>query len=407
MSSMRPLKALISIKEAFDLIWEEVRPIERTVGLPLQEAAGLVLVEQEVADSDVPPFSRAAMDGYAVIASDTFGATMTSAKRLKLVGVRHAGDAGKEVVGAGQCLQIGTGAPMPRGADAVVMVEDTEREGDWTDVYRPVYPGANVMNKGADITNGQKILAPGVVLTPSRLGVLAALGRDKVKVYDRPRVGVIPSGNEIRQPGQTLGPGQIYDVNSFTLAALIKENGGEATMLPVLADEPTDIKSGLLKTVSEFDLIILSGGSSAGERDVMVDAIASCGQVKFHGIAVKPGKPTLGAVIEGKPVLVMPGYPTSCLTNAYFLLLPILRRMARLPQSRRQKRKGVLSRRVTSTVGRYQFLTVRLNGEQIEPAFKESGAITSMALADGYVEIPENVDFLEKGEELEVTLFES
>jgi molybdenum cofactor synthesis domain-containing protein len=404
---MRPLKALISIKEAFDLIWDEVKPIERTVVLALQQAGGMVLADELVADSDVPPFSRAAMDGYAVRASDTFGATATNAKRVKVVGVRHAGDAGSEVVDAGQCLQIGTGAPLPAGADAVVMVEDTEREGDWAKIYRPVYPGANVMNQGADIADGGKILPAGVALTPSRVGVLAALGKDNVKVYDRPRVAVMPSGNEIRPPGQRLAPGQIYDVNSFTLAALIRENGGEATILPVLADEPSEIKSGLLNAVAEFDLIILSGGSSAGERDVMIDAIAACGQIKFHGIAVKPGKPTLGAIIAGKPVLVMPGYPTSCLTNAYFLLTPLLRKLARLPQIHQQKRKGVLSRRVTSTVGRYQFLTVRLNGEQIEPAFKESGAITSMALADGYVEIPENVDFLEKGEELEVTLFES
>lgn len=405
MTTMRPLKSLITIGEAFGILWEDVAAVERTVTVSILEAGGRVLAEDVIADRDVPPFARAAMDGYAVVAEDTFGAGTYNPKVLRLSEVLHAGDVTTRRLHRGQCFQIGTGAPIPDGSDAVVIVEDTEPDGNNIKVYKPVYPGANITVQGADILKGQTILSRGAHLNPSRIGVLASLGRDRVPVFDRPRIAVIPSGDEICPLGRELKPGEIYDINSYTLAALIREHGGEPVIYPAVPDHPQAVKDTLTQAAADCDLIVLSGGSSAGERDFMVDAITEMGQVKFHGIAVKPGKPTLGGVLKDRVVIGMPGYPTSCLTNAYFILIPLTRKMARLPAWQPQRKKGIINRRVTSTVGRHQFLTVRLADGEIDPAFKESGTITSMSQADGYVEIPENVDLVEKGEELEVILF--
>ena len=405
MEKMRPLKALLPVSEATQLLWEETKTVERVVTVPLIEAAGRVLAEDIIADSDVPPFPRAAMDGYAVIAEDTFGASSQEPRILKMLEALHAGEVTTTRIERGQCIQIGTGAPMPEGANAVVIVEETEREGDEVKIYKPVYPGGNVSGRGSDIALGQKILSQGQHLNPSRVGVLAALGRAEVRVYDRPKVAVIPSGNEIQQPGETLRPGAIYDVNSYTLAALIRQNSCEPVIFPTAEDDPEAVKSTLIKALEECDMVVLSGGSSAGERDYMIDAVRELGEILFHGIAVKPGKPTLGAVVRGKVVIGMPGYPTSCLTNAYYMLTPLLRKMARLSEAQPRRVKGLMTRRVPSVEGKYHFLTVRVKEGQIEPAFKESGAITSMALADGYVGIPEEVELIEKGEEWEVILF--
>jgi len=217
-------------------------------------------------------------------------------------------------------------------------------------------------------------------------------------------VAVIPSGNEIVVPGDPLSPGKIYDINSYTLSALITENGGLPRIFPVMKDTLESVTSTIREALS-FDLILISGGSSVGERDMMVEAVERMGEVKFHGIAVKPGKPTLCGIVEGHLVLGMPGYPTSCLTNGYGMLAPALRKMARLRTRSLASVKAPMARRYTSTIGRHQYLPVRLEGGEVHPVFKESGAITSMADAEGYIEIPANVDLVEKGEVVEVLLF--
>ncbi|MFN3476088.1 MAG: molybdenum cofactor synthesis domain-containing protein, partial [Candidatus Methylomirabilales bacterium] len=244
----------------------------------------------------------------------------------------------------------------------------------------------------------------GVIGGMYEVGVLAALGMQKVEVYHKPRVAVIPSGNEIVPLDEPLSPGKIYDVNSYTLSALIQEHGGIPTIFPIVPDELEKVKDTIEEALA-YDLIVLSGGSSVGERDMMVEAVERLGEVKFHGIAVKPGKPTLCGVVEGKLIIGMPGYPTSCLTNGYGFLVPVLRKLARLPLRRPLPVRVPLSRRVVSTIGRHQYLPVRLEGGEAIPAFKESGAITSMALADGWIEIPANVDLVEKGELVDVHLF--
>jgi molybdenum cofactor synthesis domain-containing protein len=406
---MKPMKAFISLEEGLRILLEGVTPMTRTEQVELLQATGRVLAEAVVARMSVPPFPRAAMDGYAVIAEDTFGAGNFSPARLSLTEVIHAGDTARGEVVRGSCIQVATGSPIPRGADAVVQVEDTELDGDPAHaekvrIYKPVYPRQNVSPLGEDIQAGREVLSSGTRLDPSKIGVLAALGITEIAVFARPTVAVIPSGNEILHPGDPLEPGKIYDINSYTLSALIQEIGGIPRLFPIMKDTLEDVRRTLREALA-CDMIVLSGGSSVGERDVMVEAVEGMGEVKFHGIAVKPGKPTLCGVIEGRLLLGMPGYPTSCLTNGYGLLVPVLRKLARLPEARTGGVELPMSRRYTSTIGRHQYLPVRVEGGEVVPAFKESGAITSMANAEGYIEIPANVDLVEKGEPVLVKFF--
>jgi len=406
---MRLMKAFLALDEGLRILLGSASPVTRTESVPLLQAAGRVLAQPIRAEMDVPPFQRAAMDGYAVRAQDTFGAGNFNPARLRLAEVVHAADLAEHAVEAGTCIQIATGAPVPAGADAVVQVEDTELEAGPGDslvrIYTPVYPRQNVSQQGKDIPAGREVLRPGTLLSPSKIGVLAALGQAQVVVFARPVVAVLPSGNEIVPPGEPLAPGHIYDINSYTLAAVIQEHGGLPRLFPVMRDAVDDVRRSLQEAVGNSDLVVLSGGSSVGERDVMVEAVEGLGEVKFHGIAVKPGKPTLCGLIQGRLVLGMPGYPTSCLTNGYGLLVPVLRQMAQFPMPRASGIELPMARRFTSTIGRHQFLPVRIEDGLVVPAFKESGAITSMADAEGYIEIPANVDLVEKGERVLVKFF--
>jgi molybdopterin molybdotransferase len=402
---MRPIRETIPLDEARALMREATPPIARTETVALEDAHQRVLAQPIVAAHDVPPFSRAAMDGYAVVAADTFGAGQYAPAALALVEKVYTGQVPTTPIVRGTCAEIATGAPMPDGADAVVMVEETERSEDGLiRVFGPVYPGQNVGRQGADIRSGHAALAAGDHLTPSRIGTIAALGIDRVEVFARPRVAILSTGNEVAPPGQPLAPGQIYDINRFTLAAIIAEHGGVPVPLPTSADTLDDLNRALDAAVAE-DLVIFSGGSSVGERDLILDAIAGRGEVVFHGIAVKPGKPTLFGIVSGKPVVGMPGYPTSCLSNGYMLVIPLLRRLARLPEALLRSVKVPLGQRVVSTTGRHQFYTVRIVDGTAMPAFKASGDITSMSQADGYIEIPAQIDIVEKGQMVEVVLF--
>ena len=225
-----------------------------------------------------------------------------------------------------------------------------------------------------------------------------------VEVYARPRIAILSTGNEIVEPGQPLGPGQIYDINRFTLTAITEAHGGIAVALPTAADTLDALSAAIDAALAE-DVLVFSGGSSVGERDLILDVLLKRGEVLFHGVAVKPGKPTVFGQVGGKPVIGMPGYPTSCLSNGYMLLVPMLRRMARLPAHRAQTTRVPLARRIVSTTGRHQFYTVRIADGTAMPAFKASGDITSMAHADGYIEIPAHVDIVEAGEIVDVKLF--
>ncbi len=403
---MRPIAETLLFADAVRVVMKAARPIARTERVAILAADGRVSSGDVRAAVDVPPFDRAAMDGYAVRAEDTFGSGPHAPSRLRLVDRVLTGQAAGRGVGPGECVEIATGAPMPDGADAVVMVEETETEseGDAVRILTPVYPRQNVGRRGADLAAGQMIVPAGAVLNPSRIGALAGAGVTDVEVYGRPSVAILSTGNEIVPPGGPLGPGQIYDINRFTLESIVARHGGIGVAMPIAADTRAELGAAL-DAARAHDIIVFSGGSSVGERDLMLDVLRDKGDVLFHGIAVKPGKPTVFGTVGGTAVFGMPGYPTSCLSNAYMLLAPFLRLVARLPPWKPATVSAPLARRVVSTTGRHQFFTVRIVDGRAEPAFKASGDITSMAHADGYIEIPAQTDVLEAGTVVTVTLF--
>ena len=403
--TMRPFTSTISLVEARRRIDAAVAPIARTERVSLAAAAGRVAAAAVSSPIDVPPFARSAMDGYAVIAADTTGASRATPARFRIVERLYTGRMPTTPVVHGECSEIATGAALPVGADAVIMVEETAKEGDeGVQMFAAVLPGQHVGRRGADIAAGTIVVQRGDLLNPGRIGALAAIGLPDVEVWAQPRVAILSTGNEVVEPGQRLEPGQIFDVNRFTLAAVVAAHGGIPEPHHPVHDT-LDALTQALDECADADIVVFSGGSSVGERDLIVDLIAARGEMVFHGIAVKPGKPTAFAKVAGKPFLGMPGNPTSCLSNAYVLLVPFLRAIARLPILPERVVRVPLGRRIASPANRHQFYTVRLEGGAAFPAFKGSGDITSLSQADGYIEIPADQSVLEEGTVVEVTLF--
>ena len=402
---MRPFTSTISLDEARSRLAAAVRPIDRTEHVGLENAHGRVAARSVSSPIDVPPFARSAMDGYAVIAADTTGASASTPVTLRVLDRIYTGAMPDAVLASGTCAEIATGAPLPESADAVVMVEETTKAGEErVAILAQATAGQNIGRRGADITAGDPVVAAGDRLTPSRVGALAAVGHADVEVFARPRVAILSTGNEVVEPGTPLGRGQIFDVNRFTLGAIVAAHGGVPE--PRRAAEDTiDALVAALDAAADADLVVFSGGSSVGERDLIVDAIRSRGEMIFHGIAVKPGKPTAFARVRGTPFFGMPGNPTSCLSNAYILLVPFLRAMARLPPHAPRTLAVPLGRTIVAAAGRHQFYTVKLQGGVALPAFKGSGDITSLSQADGYIEIPADMSRVEGGTTVEVTLF--
>ncbi|MBO3840158.1 MAG: molybdenum cofactor biosynthesis protein [Candidatus Brockarchaeota archaeon] len=402
---MKTFRLLVSLEEALQLVYSRIKQVGAVEEVDLDEASGRVSAENVKAPFDVPLFDRSAMDGYCVRAEDVYGANQFNPVRLRIVGSVGVDEEPKISIKPGECVQVATGSIIPEGGNAVVMYEHTERVDDEIMVYKPVYPGENISKKGSDIPEGEEVVKEGDYLNASKIGVLAALGIGKVKVYKKPSVLIIPTGNELAKVGERKSPTQVYDINSHTLAAIVKENGGIPVIHDIVPDDEGEIEKALEKG-SENNLIVITGGSSVGTRDIIYDVLNKKGEVLFHGVQVKPGKPTIGAVFNDKIVLAMPGHPTSCLSNAYLFLRPVLRKLARLPEISPRVVKARLSRRVVATLGRRLFLTVKLRNGEAEPVFKESSAITSMAEANGYVVIPENADTIEKGDWVEVYMFQ-
>jgi molybdenum cofactor synthesis domain-containing protein len=402
---MRPFASTISLEEARARLSANIRPIDRTERLSLEQAHGRVAAEDVTSTIDVPPFARSAMDGYAVIAADVSTASKATPARLRIVDRIYTGQMSAATIARGHCAEIATGAPLPAGADAVVMVEETAKAvDDQIDFFGGAATGQHVTRRGSDIVTGDVVVSNGDVLTPSRVGAIAAVGRSDLAVFAKPRVAILSTGNEVVEPGRPLEPGQIYDVNRFTLAAIVSAHGGVPEPLCPVHDS-VDALIAALDTAAAADLIVFSGGSSVGDRDLVIDALAKRGEMIFHGIAVRPGKPTAFARIGRTPFFGMPGNPTSCLSNAYILLVPFLRASARLPPHQPVIVRAPLGKRIASAVNRHQFYTVRLRDGVAFPAFKGSGDITSLSKADGYIEIPADTSVVDEGAVVEVTLF--
>ena len=400
----RPGRQLVSVEHARAILRVHGNPVTRVERIGLDVADQRVLAAELVAPHDVPSFARSMMDGYAVQASDTTGATRDRPIVLRMVEHIFTGRAPVATVTTGTCAGIATGAPMPKGADAVVIVEHTARSVETVSVFQSAAPRQHVGRAGSDLVAGEVAVAAGTVLSPARLGVVAALGFDHVEVFQRPRVAILSTGDEIVVPGGTLGPAQIFDSNTAALAAAVRRHGGEPVVAPRVGDDREALTRAFEACLAQ-DLVLFSGGTSVGERDYLLEIIAAAGAVHFEGLELKPGKPTVFATVAGRPVFGMPGNPVSCLTNAYLLVAPLLRRMAHLPPAVERVVVARLATEVSSPAGRHQIYPVRVDGTTAVPVFKGSGEITSLAHSDGYFEIPAEVESVEAGTVVEVTLF--
>lgn len=401
---MRPLTDVITLDAALARLTPLIHVISTHQRVDLGEAAGRVLAVDVVAPFDVPGFDRAAMDGYAVRAADLSGASPDQPVVLTLAGIARPGTMPVDTCHQGACIEIATGAPVPAGADAVVMVERTRRVGDRVAFHEAATSRQHISPRGHDVSGGAAVLTRGRDLTPGRVGLLATLGFTAVDVLARPLVAIVSSGDELLMPGDVPLPGHIFDANRFTLDAICRAHGADTRLLPPVVDELAAWHQAL-DAAADADVLVCSGGSSAGERDMLVDVVQARGEVVFHGIAVKPGKPTLCGRIGRQLVLGMPGNPTSCLSNAYVLLIPLLRTLAGLPPHQPEIRQATLTRAVTSPANRLQFYQVRLAGDEAVPVFKGSGDITSLAEADGYIEVGIGVERLEAGAKVEVVRY--
>ena len=408
-------KKLISLDEAKKRIEETFSPKPLGVEeISLLKAVGRVLAVDVVSPLDVPPFSRSTVDGYAVRAEDTFGAEEDNPVVLKLVGRVEVGEMSSLSLGKGSAVEIVTGAPMPANADAAVMVENTTQKGGEIFVYKAVAKSENVMKWGSDIQKDETVLFHGTVLSSREVGVLAALGFTQVKVFKQPKVAVVSTGAEVVEPGKPLSPGKIYDVNMYTLVAAVLESGGAPVGFGIVEDEDVELlRSTLKRAISEVDIVITSGGVSVGPKDVVPKIVGELGKpgLVVHGVAVKPGKPVAVAVANGKPVFALPGHPTSSLLMFHLLVRPILFKMAGRKEKPFATVKAVVTEKLFSAQGRRTFITVTLSRDERSRWLAspvptgQSGAITTLAKADGYVELKETQQFVEAGEELTVYLF--
>jgi putative molybdopterin biosynthesis protein len=377
---------------------------------PLARAHGRVLADEVRAPVDVPGFARANMDGYAVCAADTYEAAEETPRRLALNAETLATGVEPRIeVKPGTATAIATGAVLPRGADAVVMVEDTDLEGEEVVlVRRATAPGAHLSQAGSDIARGETVLHAGDLLTSRETGLLAALGLDEIGVIRRPRVAILSTGNEIVAPGRPLPPGGIYDSNGRILADAVRETGGDSVELGIAGDDEVALGAALDRALEEGDLAILSGGTSKGVGDLCHKIVAERGTILVHGVALKPGKPILIAVVGDRPVVLLPGFPTSAIFTFHEFVVPWIRSRAGLPPAPRRFVYATLPRAIVSERGRTEYDLVHLvsgrEGLVAYPLGKGSGSVTTFSRADGFHAIPTATERREAGERVEVTL---
>jgi molybdopterin molybdotransferase len=405
------------------------RPITDFESIDVPSALGRVLAEDIVAPHPLPDFQRSTVDGYAVRAIDTYGATDSLPAYLSLVGEVPMGDAPAFAIRPGQCALIHTGGMLPEGADAVVMLEYTQAaQNNEVEILRAVADAENVIRVGEDVAQGQMVLPKGTVVRPAEIGGLMALGIVKVDVVRKPRVGLISTGDEVIDPSQSPRPGQVRDINSYTLKALVERAGGRAKLYGVVADDFDALREEAAKAFLGCDLLLITAGSSASTRDRTADVIRSLGEpgVLVHGINTRPGKPTILGVCDGRAVIGLPGNPVSALVNGYLFVVPVIEMLLGAGSRPKPALFARLTVNLPSQAGREDWWPVRLTTEAqghrdlitpslrdsvvskiellAEPIFGKSNLIFMLASADGLLRIPPDATGLSAGEVVEVYL---
>jgi len=388
-----------------------------SVTLPLAHALNRVLAVDVVAAVDAPPFDRSNVDGFAIRAADTHGVSESNPKQLTLNGeVIACAHAPALEVSPGTATTIATGGVIPRGADAVVMLEQTELIEDGTpaiELRRAVAPGQFISYAGSDIARGETLLRRGTHIGSREIGMLAACGLAEVEVVRKPKVAVLSTGDELVQPGEPLKSGRVYDSNGAILAAAISEAGGEAVQVGAFPDDEPALEKAVRAALSVCDMVVISGGTSKGAGDLSHAIVSRLGKpgIVVHGVALKPGKPLCLAVADGKPIVVLPGFPTSAIFTFHAFVAPVIRARAGLPPEAAETLTATVPVRVASELGRKEFLLVSLvNGEEGTVAFptgKGSGAVTSFSQADGFIEVDALASTLDADAEAQVTLIGS
>jgi molybdenum cofactor synthesis domain-containing protein len=397
MDTRKEFRELISVEQAHEII-KGLTLVRRTEKVALQHALGRTLAEDVTSRVDVPSFDRAAMDGFALIARDTYAAKEDAPARLQLLGSIEAGILPTIEVHLGQAVEIATGAMMPKGANAEVMVEHVDVEARGIAIKKPVTVHENVISAGSDVMAGELVLRRGAVLTEREIGALATIGFREVNVFEAPRVGIIATGNEVVPPGSTLTPGKIYDVNTYSVGAAVEASGGKPLYYGIVRDDIDQIERVIADALYECDMVISSGSTSAGQGDV-VYRIAEKGKLLAHGVSIKPGKPLIIAELENKPFFGLPGYPVSALMVYYVFIDPFIRGGAK-PSRTARARLGI----EVHSEPRHQLVPVNLVRGLAYPVLASSDAITAL-LSDGFLEIPEHTEILDENAEVAVTLF--
>jgi molybdopterin molybdotransferase len=402
-----------TVAQTLEVIANEFGPTRQPIELPLSEALGMVLAEDVHSGEQVPHFARSTVDGYAVRAKDTYGASESLPAFLDIQAKIEMGKAADIPLGEGQAQAIPTGGMLPEGADSVVMIEHVEEIADLLNVFRQVAPGENVIRAGDDVEKGEIVMTAGQKLRPQDLGMLAAIGTTKVRVFPRPVVAILSTGDEIVPADRAeLAPGEVRDVNSTTIGAAARACGAEVIDGGIVKDDYERFSARALELFRQADLLILSGGSSVGTRDYTEQVMQSLGDpgVLVHGVAIKPGKPTILAKAAGKPVMGLPGHPVSALIVFHLFVVPLLARLQGQRAEQVDKRVTArIARNIASAAGRSDYIRVQLeeraDGLWAVPVFGKSGLISTLVKSDGMVEIDANKEGILEGEFVRVHLF--
>ena len=398
---------VLSVEEAREtLVQRARRNVLGTQKRPLAEARGMTLAEHVLADADLPAFNRSAVDGYAVCAEDTFGASAAMPALLRIIGEVRMGERAEISLGAGECAVVWTGGELPQGANAMVMLEDAQTlRGGLVAVECASVPGRHVVFQGDDAKKGNTLVPAGTRLGAREIGLLSAFGKTEVLTCLAPRVNVLSTGDELIDPSDVPQKGQIRDINGPMLTAACAEAGAEARFLGRVADDEDALLRAVQTALETCDLLLLSGGSSAGAKDAAARTIEKLGHLLFHGLALKPGKPTLAGEIGGKLVVCLPGHPAAAYLVFLTLVRPLIQALAGETNSEREV-PARLTQAVSSNHGREELLLVRLSADGFaEPIPTKSGLVSPLTRADGYAVIPRDAEGLPAGAAVRVVLF--